>query len=79
MRPALIIALLAAAALLTACGKRSVSCDGDGMIIIPDNAGKQDRDRWLSENADLAFKRVMKDTGNPQAVSGSLTKAPSCP
>ena len=82
MRGSVLLAAIAAIALLPGCGQKKVTCDAQGLIVIPADASLEDRSDWLAENRELLFKRLALETGDPNAryyPPATLEKAPSCP
>lgn len=75
------VAIIVVALGLASCGP-AITCDSDGMIVIPDDVSTDTRVDWNSRNLRLATQRLNKATGSPDGrwlTPETLEKAKGCP
>ena len=72
--------LLAACLALSACSPPAITCDANGMAVIPADAAAETRQDLEKRNRDLVYRRYDKVTGIAEWQSPeSLAKADGCP
>jgi hypothetical protein len=72
--------ILAALTLASCSAAPPITCDNDGLIVIPAGTAEAPRSDWEARNRALLIRRMDKVTGRAEwQTPASLEKADGCP